>query len=100
MARPNSTAATKLLRTDPYILFVLRGYGESNDARAPQLDEAKPTGRLGLASSKGCTMSSVRRWYRLISPHGVCHRPKSRRNVATAAARPSRRSAGVKCPTK
>ena len=41
----------------------------------PSLVVLKPTGMLGPASLNGCTMSPVRRWKRLMSPHGVFQLP-------------------------
>ena len=63
------------------------------DTRAPRMtraiptgDEVKPTGMLGPASLNGWTMSPVRRWNRLMSPHGVFHVPKSAASLSDAAA--------------
>ena len=53
-----------------------------NEASDPQRDEVKPTGMLGPASSNGWTMSPVRRWKRLMSPHGVFQLPKSRASLS------------------
>jgi hypothetical protein len=73
---PNSTTATKLLPVVPYIFLVWK-VRAPKDASEPHRAEVKPTGMLGPASSNGCTMSPVRRWKRLISPHGVFQVPKS-----------------------
>src|SRR3954447_12637110 len=92
---PNSTTATKLLPLVPYHFFV-PGYARAaNDASDPHLDDAKGTGMLGAESSNFGAMSSVMRWKRLISPHGVCHLPKSRWSFVVAAASDCRRSASV-----
>src|SRR5438552_180146 len=60
--------------------------------------EVKPTGMLGPASVNGCTMSSVRRWKRLISPHGVFQVPKSAASLSDAADRDRSSCAGVALP--
>ena len=52
-----------------------------NEASEPQRDEVKPTGMLGPASSNGWTMSPVRRWKRLMSPHGVFQRAEVGREL-------------------
>ena len=57
-----------------------------NDASEPQRADVKPTGMLGPASLNGCTMSPVRRWKRLMSPHGVFQVPKSAASLSDAAA--------------
>src|ERR671916_46988 len=89
---PNSTTATKLLPAVPYHLFVVRVGCAPNDARDPQFPEVNPTGILGSASLKGCAMSPVSRWKRLISPQGVCQFPKSAASLSDARA-----SASVNC---
>src|SRR6185436_1356779 len=92
---PNSTTATKLLPLVPYHFFVFL-YGRApNDASEPHRDDVNPTGMLGPASSNGCTMSSVRRWKRLMLPHGVFHEPKSAVSESDAATSASRRCCGV-----
>ena len=50
---------------------------------------------LAPASLKGCTMSPVSRWKRLMSPHGVSHLPKSAASLSTAAASEARRCSPV-----
>jgi hypothetical protein len=57
-----------------------------NEASEPQRDEVKATGMLGPASLNGWTMSPVRRWKRLMSPHGVFQVPKSLASLSDAAA--------------
>ena len=52
---------------------------------SPSVADVKPTGMLGPASLNGCTMSSVRRWKRLMSPHGVFQVPKSAVSLSDAA---------------
>src|SRR5215471_5560589 len=82
---PNSTTATKLLPLVPYHFFV-PGYARApNDASEPHWADGNATGMLGPASLKGCTISPVRRWKRLISPHGVFHEPKSACSLSEAA---------------
>src|SRR5262249_937590 len=83
---PNSTTATKLLPVLPYIFFVFGYVRAPNEASDPQRDDVKPTGILGFASSYGGAMSSVRRWKRLTSPHGVFHVPKSAVSLSDADA--------------
>ena len=56
-----------------------------NDASEPQRADVKPTGMLGPASLNGWTMSPVRRWKRLMSPHGVFQLPKSLASLSEAA---------------
>src|SRR5687768_11633439 len=94
---PNSTTATKLFPLVPYHFFVPL-YGRApNDASEPQRDDVNPTGMLGPASLNGCTMSPVRRWKRLISPHAVFHVPKFAASVSDAAASaPSITAGGVR----
>src|SRR5436305_12462757 len=65
------------------------------DASEPHRGDVNPTGMLGPASLNGWTMSPVRRWKRLISPHGVFHEPKSDASLSDAAASAARRSVGV-----
>ena len=83
---PNSTTATKLLPLVPYIFFVpvvgaRAERGERAPARRGEADrDARP------ASSNGWTMSPVRRWKRLMSPHGVFQLPKSAASLSDAAA--------------
>src|SRR6185436_20704274 len=90
---PNSTTATKLLPLVPYHFFVFL-YGRApNDASEPHRDDVNPTGMLGPESLNGCTMSSVRRWKRLMSPHGVRHDPKSAASLSTAVASACKRCA-------
>src|SRR6185437_8368411 len=92
---PNWTTATKLLPLVPYHFFV-PGYARApKDASEPQRDEVKPTGMLGAASLNGWTMSPVKRWKRLMLPHGVFHVPKSDVSLSLAAARDCRSSSGV-----
>ena len=82
---PNSTTATKLLPLVPYHFFV-PGYARApNDASDPQVADGNATGMLGPESLNGCTMSPVRRWKRLMSPHGVFQVPKSAANLSDAA---------------
>src|SRR5687768_7206237 len=81
---PNSTTATKLFPLVPYIFLVPLYARAPNDAREPHRDEVNATGVLGFASSKGCTMSPVRRWKRLTSPHGVFQLPKSAVSLSEA----------------
>ena len=57
-----------------------------NEASEPHRAEVKPTGMLGPASLNGWTMSPVRRWKRLMSPHGVFQVPKSAVSLSDAAA--------------
>ena len=52
----------------------------------PSVPTVNGTGMLGPASLNGCTMSSVRRWKRLMSPHGVFQVPKSAVSLSEAAA--------------
>src|SRR5687768_16226925 len=95
LSAPNSTTATKLLPLVPYHFFV-PGFGLApNDASEPHREDVKPTGMLGPESLNGCTMSPVRRWKRLMSPHGVFHDPKFAVSVSEAAARAPRSCAGV-----
>jgi len=42
-----------------------------------------------------CTIAESLRWKRLISPHGVCHLPKSAVSLSIAAASDSRRCSAV-----
>ncbi len=49
------------------------------------MEDVKPTGMLGPASLKGCTISPVSRWKRLISPQGVRQLPKSAASLSEAA---------------
>ena len=92
---PNSITATKLLPLVPYHFFV-PGYARAaNDASDPHLDDVNGTGILGAASSNLGAMSSLMRWKRLISPHGVCQRPKSWLSLAVAATSDWRRSLSV-----
>ena len=60
--------------------------GRRTRPASPRWHEVKPTGMLGPASLKGCTISPVRRWKRLMSPQGVCHLPKSAASLSEAAA--------------
>ena len=83
---PNSTTATKLLPLVPYHFFV-PGYARAaKEANDPHLDDVKGTGMLGAESSNLGAISSVTRWKRLMSPHGVCHLPKSCSSFVVAAA--------------
>src|SRR5262245_23968106 len=92
---PNSTTATKLLPLVPYH-FLVPGYARApKDASDPQRAEANITGVLGLLSSNCWTMLPSLRWKRLMSPHGVCHWPKSAVSLSTAADSDSSRSCGV-----
>src|SRR5207249_7099699 len=91
---PNSTTATKLLPLVPYHLLV-PGYARAaNEASEPHRADVNGTGMLGPASLNGCTMSPVRRWKRLISPHGVRHEPKSDVSLSDAVASACSISAG------
>src|SRR4051812_35057787 len=74
----------KLLPLVPYHFFVFGYWRAPNDASEPHVADENGTGMLGPASLNGCTMSSVRRWKRLISPHGVFHLPKSAVSLSTA----------------
>src|SRR5262249_39053495 len=56
-----------------------------NEASEPHCDEVKGTGRLGLESSKVCTMDPSLRWKRLISPQGTLQLPKSCVNFPEAS---------------
>src|SRR3954451_21690662 len=83
---PNSTTDTKLLPLVPYHFFV-PGYGRAaNDASEPTVAAENGTGMLGPASLNGCAMSPVKRWKRLMSPHGVFHVPKSAVSLSDAFA--------------
>ena len=91
---PISTTATKLFPLVPYHFFV-PGYGRApNEASEPHADEVKPTGMLGPASLKGCTISPVRRWNRLISPQGVFQVPKSAVSLSEASDSDCKRISG------
>src|SRR5688500_28469 len=95
LSAPNSTTATKLLPLVPYHFFV-PGFGLApNEASDPHRADVNPTGMLGALSLNGCTMSPVRRWKRLISPHGVFQLPKFNASVSDATARACKRSAAV-----
>src|SRR5687768_1437401 len=95
LSAPNSTTATKLLPLVPYHFFV-PGFGLApNDASDPHRADVKPTGMLGPESLNGCTMSPVRRWKRLISPHAVFHVPKFAASVSDALASAASSCAGV-----
>ena len=59
----------------------------AKDASEPQVAAVNSTGILGPASVNGWTMSSVNRWNRLMSPHGVCHFPKSVASLSDAVAK-------------
>ena len=83
---PNSTTATKLFPLVPYH-FLVPGYARApKEASEPHCAEGKPTGMLGPASLNGWTRSPVRRWNRLMSPHGVFQLPKSAWSLSDAAA--------------
>src|ERR1700730_11909989 len=83
---PNSTTATKLFPLVPYHFFV-PGYARApNEASEPHWEEGKATGMLAPASLNGWTMSPVRRWNRLMSPHGVFQFPKSAESLSDAVA--------------
>ena len=85
----------------PYIFLVPLYVRAPNDASEPQRDEVKPTGMLGPASLNGWTMSPVRRWNRLMSPHGVFQLPKSLASLSDAVDNAcSSRCGGVSAPTR
>src|SRR6185503_21203737 len=87
--------ATKLLPLVPYH-FLVSGYARApNEASDPHRADANITGVLGLRSSNFCTIAPSLRWKRLMSPHGVCHLPKSAVSLSIAAASDSRRCCGV-----
>ena len=60
-----------------------------------ELDAFYETEMPGPESEKGWAMSRVRRWKRLISPHGVRHVPKSAVSRSDAASRAASFCSGV-----